>query len=255
MDEQGRRSLGAPKRLSQGDPASLGTQLVRAARGEAPPPGASGRALLALGLGAASATSVLAGTASAATKGAAGAGGLAPTVAVATKGILGAGLSTWMVGGVLVVAATGGVLAVGASSSRGPASSASSARSSAPSSAVPRVDARSPSPTVDPLPVTSTPTTTDEASPEATPRVHVAPLVPPPRALTSAAASAPPASPSTLSIEVALVDGAREALADGDPARALTILDRYDREHPGGVLAPEAALLRARARAKSAPTP
>ncbi len=261
MDEHGRRSLEAPRRLSQGDPASLETRLVRAARADAPPPGASGRAMAALGLGAAAATSVAAGsaaastttasTAAASTAAASTAAASTAAASTAAKGFLGAGLSTWLAGGAIVVAATGGVLALDATSSRAPTSPVASA---APSSAIPRVEARSPVHVVDPRPITSTSATADEASPDANPRgfavpTVAAPSVAAPRASASPVASAS-AGPSTLSHEVELIDGARSALAEGDPARALTTLDRYDREHPGGVLAPEAALLRTKARAK-----
>ena len=60
---------------------------------------------------------------------------------------------------------------------------------------------------------------------------------------------APPAASSSLAAELALLDEARAALRAGDPARALSLLDRYGREIPRGQLTREAAMLRAEARA------
>jgi hypothetical protein len=47
-----------------------------------------------------------------------------------------------------------------------------------------------------------------------------------------------------LAYETRLVDGARAALASGDPARAATLLDRYDATRQIGVLDREALVLR-----------
>jgi len=49
---------------------------------------------------------------------------------------------------------------------------------------------------------------------------------------------------SSLRLEVALVDEARRALAVGDPAEAMRILERHAREFQPGNLEPEAAVLR-----------
>ncbi len=54
---------------------------------------------------------------------------------------------------------------------------------------------------------------------------------------TTAARGAP------LAAEIALLDGARRALFEGDPRSALAWLDRYDRDLPGGTLRPEAIVL------------
>jgi outer membrane protein assembly factor BamD (BamD/ComL family) len=48
----------------------------------------------------------------------------------------------------------------------------------------------------------------------------------------------------SLPAEVAVLDGARRALADGDPGRALSELSRYDRDFPNGMLSQEATLIR-----------
>jgi hypothetical protein len=62
-------------------------------------------------------------------------------------------------------------------------------------------------------------------------------------------ASSPTAArePATLAGEIARLDGARAALARGNAVGALSLLDEYDARYPSGQLAPEAALLRARA--------
>jgi len=53
-----------------------------------------------------------------------------------------------------------------------------------------------------------------------------------------------PARPPSLTAEIASLDLARSALADGDAKRALRSLDTHDRDFPNGALAQEAAMLR-----------
>jgi hypothetical protein len=53
-----------------------------------------------------------------------------------------------------------------------------------------------------------------------------------------------PAANDSLSLEVALLDRARSALAAGDATRSLSVLDEYQRGTPSGILAPEAQVLR-----------
>jgi hypothetical protein len=80
-----------------------------------------------------------------------------------------------------------------------------------------------------------------------------------PQALAPAAVVAPPRAPaiaatsdarrvhtgaSALRGEIALIDGARAALAGGSPARAIQILAQHDARYPRGVLVPEAQALR-----------
>jgi hypothetical protein len=64
-----------------------------------------------------------------------------------------------------------------------------------------------------------------------------------PRAASAPSLAARDPAPD-LAAEIALLDRAREALAAGEPARALAVLERYDREMPAGRLAPEAAYVR-----------
>lgn len=59
----------------------------------------------------------------------------------------------------------------------------------------------------------------------------------------SAPAAAPELKPS-LADEVAVLDSAREALDSSDPARALQVLEKHDKQFAAGVLSLEAKLLR-----------
>jgi hypothetical protein len=53
--------------------------------------------------------------------------------------------------------------------------------------------------------------------------------------------------PSPLAREIALLDAARRSIAQGQAATAIASLDRRERDLPGGVLGPEATLLRVEA--------
>jgi hypothetical protein len=79
----------------------------------------------------------------------------------------------------------------------------------------------------------------------------------PPETAASAAVAAPRPLParvipsassgSSLALEIAAIDRARQAVYANDKKGAESALDDYDRRFPKGVLAPEAAKLRARA--------
>ncbi len=56
---------------------------------------------------------------------------------------------------------------------------------------------------------------------------------------------------STVPAEMATLEGARGALAAGDPARCLSVLEHYAERFPGGSMAPEAAMVRIEALVKS----
>jgi hypothetical protein len=72
------------------------------------------------------------------------------------------------------------------------------------------------------------------------------------RAAASKGASPDKASDvSSLEGEVAALDGARAALAGGDPSRTLGLLDQYQQAFPRGALRPEASYLRIQALSKS----
>lgn len=104
------------------------------------------------------------------------------------------------------------------------------------------------------------PATPDEApvrpSPEATPLKRAPRRAPvtddPPRA--PSAAPAETTSDSTLGRELARVGAARSALAAADPSQALSLLDAYDAEFPGGAFSVEVSVLRIDALARSGRT-
>jgi len=79
----------------------------------------------------------------------------------------------------------------------------------------------------------------DPLQPEAAPRRKPAPRAPVPGDSSIAAASA-----SALAAEAALLQRAQTALAAGQPAAALVLLELHAREYPAGVLTPERAALR-----------
>jgi TolA-binding protein len=54
----------------------------------------------------------------------------------------------------------------------------------------------------------------------------------------------PKAAMASLAEEMAALDAARQALTAGDAPRALRAMDDYDRRFPGGMLGPDAAVLR-----------
>jgi hypothetical protein len=68
----------------------------------------------------------------------------------------------------------------------------------------------------------------------------------PPATLPSAA-TPPPASATDLAQETRLLEEATRRVQRGDAAGALAALDRHRREHPSGVLRPEASVVRVRA--------
>jgi TolA-binding protein len=83
----------------------------------------------------------------------------------------------------------------------------------------------------------------------APPPVPIAPPAPVvSRAVVRAAAvSSPrPSAPtgSSAAAELAMLDPARAAIAQGDAARGLSLLDAYASKYPRGVMAPEASILR-----------
>jgi len=97
------------------------------------------------------------------------------------------------------------------------------------------------------------------AAPPPAPERPLAPETTPiaPAGIGAAQPAAPPAiapaadteqatapGPGTLRDEIALIDGARRALAAGSPAQALSLLDRYRARHPHGTLLPEALAMR-----------
>ncbi len=116
---------------------------------------------------------------------------------------------------------------------------------------VPTVAAPSiPEPTVAPTAIV------EPSAPEPHEHAETAPVKPParhaplaPRAV--ARPSAEPEEDSTLAREIARVGAARSALAAGDPARTLTLLDAYEADFPKGAFTVEVSVLRVEALARS----
>jgi hypothetical protein len=78
---------------------------------------------------------------------------------------------------------------------------------------------------------------TATAPPIAAPAIAPAPDAPP-------ADRRPSSGTGALRDEIALIDGARAALAAGAPGQALSLLERYRARHPHGMLLPEALAMR-----------
>jgi hypothetical protein len=209
-----------PKRwLEEGAPRDI-EHLVRAAQSEHPGDASLRRTLTALGVGL-GASSVTAGAA------AAGAAAGANTVTI-TVGLL----AKWT-----AVGATLGTLTAGA---------ATLARD------VPRIAQRAPS-SVSPAPARldseqATPLVSESSVKDAWTMASVpvpAIALPHKRTVTAApSAAAVPLDAETLAEEVKSVDGARAALAAGQAARALSLLDEYERRFDERRFAPEALYLR-----------
>jgi hypothetical protein len=211
--------MSEPRRLLD-EGGDLERSLLRSARGDGPRPGSRNRTLVGLGL----------------------AGGVAATVTTTTtatattalvKSSATAALLKWIAAGVV-----GGLVTVGA------VTVIQSSREPAPSRGAPVV-ARAPALQSDPRPVEPAAPALPVAAPpeEPAPIEQAAPSGTSGPAPVGTTGLARPA-PTSLTEEVAALDGAREALASGDAARALRGLDEHDRRFPGGMLGPEATVLR-----------
>jgi hypothetical protein len=227
-----------PQRITARNGAGddLGAALLRCARGDSPSAASRHRAGIAVGVVA----------------GAGAAGTTAATAAAGSSKVAGAGssvlLSKWI--GVAVVSAaiaTGAGVSVRskddrASPTRVQAASAARAPSAPRPEAAPRLAEGVPSPLVPPSasPTTSSPSAAAGAPTRRAPAP--APKLP--------AQPVPPTAPS-LTGELASVDRARALLGVGDLRGALDALDAHDRAFKGGILAPEADLLRIEALERS----
>ena len=209
--------MSEPRRLLEGGGSDLERSLLRSARGDAPPPESRRKTLLALGLAG----------------GVGGAGGddghLDRRRGAQGLGRAGRGrVIKWIGIGVLT-----GVAVIGAATMVAPRASPPRA---APSAAlVPNPIPTAPAPASRPSP----PPPERDPAPAPAPSEEPAPAPKP----AAGAPAAPPAATS-LTYEVAALDRAREALAAGDAAGALRALDDHDRRFPGGMLGPEATVLR-----------
>jgi hypothetical protein len=200
-----------PARLSVSSGDDVERRLLRAARTGAPA-GARQRALVA-------ASSALA--ASSLTAGGAAAGGAAKAGTAAILKWLG-------IAGVTGTAALAGAIMLGEPREHAP-SSRRSIETTMTASAPPSPATATTAAAVNPAPTASTVA--------AAPSTPAAPVAPPPKPVASGPVS-------TTATEVVALDETRQALTEGAPARALSILDRYAARFPRGAMAQEAAVLR-----------
>jgi len=219
-------------------------RLVLGVEREHPPGGAKGRALVAA-TGALAATTLAAGSAAgtgAAAAGAAGKGALGAKAAslvslislkwaVVVVGVAGAGVA---LGSVAIDEGLVDRVARRPVASESAPMAAAPPRPATPAAAAPAIA----SGTVEESVVASAPSAPLEV-------VHA----PAPVAAPSASAG------GTSAAELAVLDRARAVLADGEPARALSILDTYRARFPRGIMTPEASILRIEALVKAGDRP
>lgn len=205
------------RRLIDRDDLAAARHLVGAMKDDAPPPGSHERMLQALGLSVAA--GVVTGTA-AGSEAAAAAGGAKTAALVSGK---------WLLSGTLIFVAAAAVWFRASVPREGTPPTTTIEPASAPSTVIAQAQATTASSADTVVTITSA------SAPPASVSAH-----------PSRPARPAPAT-SSLSLAVALVDAARDALARRDPAAALRSLDRHDGECPSSPLRPESDVLRAEA--------
>ena len=149
----------------------------------------------------------------------------AATTSIAPKAVIGwsAVLVKWIAVGLVGATATAGAVAYVHHASLSGASTESADTRSSPASTTQAKPVAA-------APASPEPTTTIELGPNATP---------------AAKAKAPSsARSSTLDDEVAMIDQARRAIANGDASAALQVVGSYDSKYPGGALSQESTEIR-----------
>jgi hypothetical protein len=210
-----------PERLSTADPSPLVRDMIAAGHEEAPDKRLLRRTLLAVGVGSAV---IAAGTGAATTTGAGVKAGGTSLALIAAKW-----LGVGAVGGLLTMGAASGIDALRTR----PAESGARAKvavTAAPAKA--RTEAAR-----------------GAAPAEPAPKETAAPRLAPP--LSAPLASTAPAREASIAAEVRAIDGARAALATGNTAQALSILDAYERSGGRHELEQEALYLRMEALSRS----
>lgn len=225
-----------PRRLLDDAPSDLVRALLEAAREEAPRDASMKRTLMAVGAGA-----TVLGSGAAASAGSAAVAAASTAKLGAATGTAGAGLFLKWAG----VGLATGLAAAGITESVRP-------YDPTPKSAVLLVEKAAP--TAKALDIPETPRVElPPAMPEAAAPIaslgEPAPTTPAPTTPAPRPRKAEPSAPlpSLLAEEVRALDRARSSLSSGDPSRAISLLDRYEREIPKGTLRPEALYLRAEA--------
>jgi hypothetical protein len=189
-----------------GEPTDFERRMIAAARDKRPSAASSERMAKALGvtltsLGAAAGSKALAAKAVASTA----------TAAAGTSPVW-----PWISVGVVGLVVAGSVVGARVRHPARPQPAAVSAPQQAPATPAPAP--------LQPVPLPATAATTERSSAPGAPRHHARVAV----------------AESDLGEQIAMVDGAREALARGAPQRALEILRRYQDRYPSGSFRPEA---------------
>ncbi|WP_437877439.1 hypothetical protein [Sorangium sp. So ce513] len=256
-----------PERLLDKKEGDLQTALLRAALDESPPSGLTRRTLAALGVATAatlagSAAKAGAGGATASSGGAA-AGGAAAGAALKVAGAASGGgiLSAFGMGALAGVLTLGvvqwtGVTAPARRSLEAPSAEVPTAPAAPVHPPASAPAALAPPPTsgaaaAEPQHVAEERARADEDPPLSRPAAPGLAAPEPAASANAASAASSPRAPetglSTLASELSLLDTARRALRNGDPAAALALLDRHAREFAGAQLADEAAAIRVEA--------
>jgi hypothetical protein len=222
--------MSPPRMVRSGDP--FDRALLRAGRSDDPPRGAEDRALAALGLSM----------------------GLAARSIAARPRPPSTLQWGWSLKAVAIALAVGAAVAGAWIAGFRPASLAAPVAPSVRSEAVPPPVVRSVAPVGSETagPMRSPASTAPVAVPTAEP---LRPAARVPSSAPLAPAHGPPVAAPALSVEIALVQQAARALASGDAAVALSLLDTYDRQCPHGALADEAGALRVQALARTGRAP
>jgi hypothetical protein len=221
--------MSEPTRFSDGGGNELERLLVDSVRDDAPSRRTRRRVEAALGIGAAVSTATASTSALGATVKTGVTLGVAKWVGIATFGV------------VLAGAGTASYLSKGASPVAAPQVAVPSRPATPPSA----IRAQTPPAVVPPVPVpivTAAPVVTEAPAPPASVST-VKPVAAAP-SIASAASIASVRPSATLGDELRLLDEAHAALSAGDTSRALSLLDRHDREATKPALAPEALALR-----------
>jgi len=225
------------------NPKRLGGDLIASARGDAPSAAARARVAGALGLGigaaSAAATTNAAAAAVATTASAVGAG------ATNAAKIAGFGVWTKVVGVAALTLAIGGG-AVVATHADAPATTRLAAPALSPSELEAKIARAHRDEIPRPEPLEREPVEAESAAvaPVASQRAGAAGAASAAAAHVATKSPARDSEPSALTREVRAIDAARSALAAGDSRRALTTLDRHDRDFPSGPMRTEADVLR-----------
>jgi hypothetical protein len=212
-----------PERLGSAGATGLEQRLLRAATNERPSRELSERMARGIGL----ALPAI---------GAGGAASLSAKSAAAKSAISSSSLLPWLTGGLAAALVVGGLVALGskAAPDRAPAPSAPTSTALKAAPVLPGAPLR---PAAGAPAAGASPRTADDAAAK-----PLGSLVP--QRNRAAATAATAATANELAKQVALVDGARAALASGRAEQALGIVREYQATYPRGTFRPEAAAIK-----------